>query len=188
MGYHGCDQSVADKVVVDGYELIHSKQPFDWLGSGAYFWENDPRRAMEFARWKRFRNPTVVGAAIDLGHCLDLSMRENLLMLATAYKSLKAHLRTVGKPIPKNLNAKNDPNGDLLLRYRDCAVIDHLHETIAQKPSGSPIREYDTVRGLFIEGRHVYAGAKFFDKTHVQIAVRTKESIKGLFYVDTTDL
>jgi hypothetical protein len=34
---------------------------------------------------------------------------------------------------------------------------------------------------MFIEGGVVYEGAGFHEKTHVQIAIRTPEMIKGYF-------
>jgi len=30
-----------------------SEKPYDWLGSGIYFWENDPIHAYEFALEKK---------------------------------------------------------------------------------------------------------------------------------------
>lgn len=49
--------------------ILQSERDFDWLGPGAYFWESDPRRAIEWAEWKKSRGdydaPTVIGAVID---------------------------------------------------------------------------------------------------------------------------
>ncbi len=39
IGYHGCDTSVAEKVLNQGLELDESTNAHDWLGSGIYFWE-----------------------------------------------------------------------------------------------------------------------------------------------------
>lgn len=51
LGYHGCDKATADKVLGGHDEhLKASQEDFDWLGTGAYFWEADPRRALEWAR------------------------------------------------------------------------------------------------------------------------------------------
>jgi len=85
LGYHGCDKKVGEKALTGNDELIHSDKKFDWLGPGSYFWESDPQRAMEWAEWKRdrgdYKEPFVIGAAIDLGNCLDLTSRDSLELL-----------------------------------------------------------------------------------------------------------
>ena len=47
IGYHGCDARVADQVIRTGGILQPSENEYDWLGSGIYFWEFGPERAME---------------------------------------------------------------------------------------------------------------------------------------------
>lgn len=47
LGYHGCDQSVADRVLAGEDMLKKSEKHYDWLGSGIYFWEHGPERAMD---------------------------------------------------------------------------------------------------------------------------------------------
>jgi len=57
LGLHGCDKSVRDSVVaVEGNILRTSNNDYDWLGHGVYFWENNCKRAMEFA-WFLKNNP-----------------------------------------------------------------------------------------------------------------------------------
>lgn len=81
LGFHGCDQSVVDKVIIGEENLIPSNNLWDWLGNGIYFWENSPVRALEFAidlskhpeRTKHpIERPAVIGAVINLGYCLNL--------------------------------------------------------------------------------------------------------------------
>lgn len=49
---------------------------YDWLGTGVYFWEHGAKRALRFAHDQKKRgkvkNPTVIGALIQLGNCFDL--------------------------------------------------------------------------------------------------------------------
>lgn len=143
---------------------------------------------MEFAHWKAsrgdYKHPCVIGAAIDLGNCLDLCVRENVDLLADAYRSLKKTIRASGLAMPKNRNSRGDIDNDRLLRFLDRAVINHLHELISQQHSAvnGGVEPFDSVRGLFTEGRPVYPGGRFFSKTHVQIAVRSNGCIKGLFW------
>ena len=181
LGYHGCDKDIGLRAVNGETALIHSDQEFDWLGPGTYFWESDPRRALEWAQSKAARGacrqPYVIGAVIDLGNCLDFASREDLELVRAAHESFADLRRQSGLPMPHNKNLKSDPNEDLLLRYLDCAVIRHLHGMMkAQR-----MKPFDTVRGMFTEGERLYDGSGFYRKSHVQIAVCTASSIKGLF-------
>lgn len=81
LGFHGCDESVAQQVLSGTTKLRPSKNSYDWLGSGIYFWENSPERALEYAnlimahpgRCKEIiSTPAVLGAVITTGHCLNL--------------------------------------------------------------------------------------------------------------------
>jgi len=49
LGFNGCDQSVAEKVLGGKEVLNESTNDYDWLGHGVYFWENNKERALEFA-------------------------------------------------------------------------------------------------------------------------------------------
>jgi len=66
LGYHGCDKAIGLLAVAGKLDLIQSEKAYDWLGPGVYFWEGDPLRALDWARWKKFNEPFVVGAVIDL--------------------------------------------------------------------------------------------------------------------------
>ena len=90
LGFHGCDEAVGESILLGEQELIPSANSYDWLGSGRYFWENNPDRAMDYARMLANRKgskrtaiikPFVIGAVIDLGHCLNLLDHRALEML-----------------------------------------------------------------------------------------------------------
>ncbi|WP_234851529.1 hypothetical protein [Sinorhizobium meliloti] len=80
LGYHGCDKAVGMAALNGASPLLPSEKAYDWLGSGIYFWENDPERALEWATQKAesgaYKEPFVLGAIIDLGNCLDLITRK----------------------------------------------------------------------------------------------------------------
>ena len=182
LGYHGCSVEVG-KRVVNGEPMDASDHAYDWLGPGIYFWESDPARAWEWADRKvsrgDFEVPCVVGAAIDFGNCLDLMVRENLLKLEEAYLSFSALIQSSGGKLKMPTNQRSrDMDEDYLLRFLDCAVVKHLHLAYEKEK-----KKIDTVRGLFIEGDRLYPGSNFRKKTHIQIAVRSRDCIKGLFQV-----
>ena len=181
LGYHGCDRDIGKKAVSCDVSLIPSKGEFDWIGAGIYFWERDPLRALEWAQQKAKRGacdePYVIGAVLDLGNCLDLLARENVEVVRSAYNSFKQVQETAGLKMPVNKKAKNDDSPDLVLRFLDCAVLNHLHSIIA----ASGMEPFDTVRAVFTEGKSIYEGGRIFDRNHAQIAVINPKCIKGLF-------
>jgi hypothetical protein len=121
----------------------------------------------------RVIHPAVLGAVIDLGHCLNLMEDAALGLVSFAYDALKESLDSAGASVPVNTPGSKGGN-DLLLRDLDCAVIELLHEV----NSGSA---FDTVRGLFLEGEDLYPNAGFKSKNHIQVCVRNPNCIKGYF-------
>lgn len=184
LGYHGCDRTVADRLV-NGDRFAPSENDYDWLGSGIYFWEANPLRALEWARHLRANQarlrrhgdlhyPAVVGAVIDLRRCLDLLSASGIEAVKLAHASFLDLAKTAGIELPRNSGGS-----DLLSRKLDCAVINHLHQIRREK--GLP--ETDTVRGVFIEGDRIYEQSGFFAKTHIQVCVLNADCIRGVFHV-----
>ena len=48
IGFHGCEASVRDSLLKNPNEIKISQKPFDWLGHGLYFWENNYERALQW--------------------------------------------------------------------------------------------------------------------------------------------
>lgn len=184
LGYHGCDLELAHRVVNEGTKLIHSDRDHDWLGPGAYFWESDPQRAWEWARARaeagHLSVPAVIGAVIDLRNCLDLTARDDVELVRTAYESFVSLREKSGLPLPRNKDGRGHKN-DLLLRYLDCAVLRHLHEMI-DLVADDEIQPFDSIRGMFVEGGELFPGSGIQQNTHTQIAIRNDDCIKGLFF------
>lgn len=180
MGYHGCDAEIARKIVNREDELRPSDKKYDWLGPGSYFWESDPHRAMEWAQQAkargRLKTPAVVGAIIDLGNCLDLLNRENIELVREAHSLFVKEQKRSKLPIPANKSLAGEP--DKILRFLDRAVIQFLHEIFDELGEAA----FDSVRGLFPEGRKLYKGAGFRARNHIQIAVCNPKLVLGLFY------
>jgi hypothetical protein len=178
LGFHGCDRSVADKLV-EGEAFNPSRNDYDWLGPGAYFWEANPQRGIDFARelqtlrrGPKVESPAVVGAVIDLGLCLDVTTTAGIRQIRDAHADLSKVAEAAGQPLPSN-------SSDSLRRKLDCAVVTYLHQVRGARN----LAAIDTLRGIFVEGDPVYAGSGFHDKTHVQICVCNPNSIKGVFRV-----
>lgn len=185
IGFHGCDKSVHDKLVYGNASFRPSTNDYDWLGAGVYFWEQNYQRALDWAMEQAARGsiqePAVVGAVIDLGHCLNLTDSRFIDLVEAEYPLLEHDLSVLGIAMPKNTGRKDDP--DKLLRRLDRAVIEHLHARIAEQNGAGAERfePFDSVRGLFSEADPIYQGAGFKKKTHVQICVRNPNCIKGVF-------
>lgn len=179
LGFHGTDATTVKKILCNPKgHLDPSENDYDWLGSGVYFWENDPERALKFAKermkWLGIRKkPAVIGAVIDLGLCLNLFDQVALAELNSAHQDFHFDMQLLGVPMPKNEGGK-----DSLYRRLDCAVIEHVHRLRAK--SGK-VAAYQTVRSGFLEGGALYEGSGFNAKNHIQIAVRNLSCIKGYF-------
>jgi hypothetical protein len=192
-GFHGCDKSTAELVLSGKQALTQSTNTYDWLGHGIYFWEQNPLRALEFAKemsalknpqgFPRIQEPAVVGAVIDLGQCLNLLDSQFLQLVAQTHHRFDALCRSNNQPKPVNRPFKNST--DLIFRDLDCKVIEYIHQERSATIEKPP---FETVRAVFIEGKPLYPTAGFHEKNHIQICVRNPACIKGVFRVDDSHL
>ena len=186
LGFHGCDQEVGERILSGDAHVSVSTNSHDWLGTGAYFWENSVKRALHWAELissqpqhfgHRIRKPFVVGAIIESGHFLDLTVSESLEELRRSHLLLTEACREAGILLPVNEPGFTG-DVDLVKRHLDCAVINFAHHLREQEG----LIAYDTVRGAFPEGRALYPGARIMEQTHVQICVRhPRRTIRGYF-------
>jgi hypothetical protein len=177
IGYHGCDQSILEDILLGKSEIKRSSNDYDWLGNGVYFWEDSHKRAIQWAREsQRIDRPAVVGAIIDLGHCLNLLDVEHLETVKLAFEALNRASEHAETPMPVN-RGKTFKD-----RKLDCAVMETLHRL---REDGS-LEPYQTVRGFFVEGVPLYDQAGFRHQDHIQLCVRTSRSIVGYFLPRTT--
>ena len=192
LGFHGCNKDTYDRVIRNSGQLSKSENRYDWLGHGIYFWENSYARALDWAKEKCRKTgdaAAVVGAALDLGYCLNLTDYQNSEFVKKGYFALKEHMKAKGKPLPKNQKGRN--GDDWLFRDLDCAVINYINDLLENEKEREKEHEkkhssFDSVRGIFTEGVPIYSGAGFREKTHVQICIRKPVCIKGYFAGRTT--
>lgn len=163
LGYHGCTAEFAEAILrgeVSINQWQMSENPYDWLGHGIYFWEYGPERA------RAWSDGGVVGAVIQLGRCLDLTDTRFTDMLLSSYETVRRVFRQRKKALPKNRNGR---------RELDCLIINKL---IMRSPEH---RRFQTVRSPFLEGTPAFPGSALLRASHVQIAVRDRECILGVF-------
>lgn len=171
--------------LVSGEAFKASNNSYDWLGRGIYFWESNPKRALEFASElaasdrSSVKAPDVIGAVVSLGYCLDLTTKAGIDTVSVAHEELIELFKAADddRKLPQN-------HPDLLRRFLDCAVINHLHN-IRDDAGETP---FDSVRGVFVEGDPIYPTSGFHHKTHIQLAILNPECIKAVFRVRPQDL
>lgn len=192
IGFHGCEAAIRDELLLHPANIKFSQQPYDWLGHGLYFWENNFERAMQWALDKKSRGnisePAVIGAVLQLGHCCDFLESRYINLLSKYYEVMAEFHYSSGIALPENKDIKNDPNKDRLLRYLDCTVIEYMHKKLDQKlrneyPENTrgSIEVFDSARGAFFEGGPAFEGSGIFARTHIQICIRNPDCIKGFF-------
>lgn len=192
IGFHGCDTSVRDQLLCKPDSIIISKEPYNWLGHGMYFWENNYDRAMQWAEEKKKRGkinvPAVIGAVLFLGYCCDFLDTKYIKMLQSCHQMMVAVNNFAQKNLPHNRDLPHDRHKDKILRELDCATIEFMHREIMDE-AHTDIKEkgysdnkiFDSTRGVFTEGGPAFEGAGIFEKSHIQICIRNPNCIKGFF-------
>jgi len=165
LGYHGCAPDFADalirgEVAIDAW--TPSTNPYDWLGHGIYFWEHGPERARVWGS-----EGGVVGAVIQLGRCLDLTDVGYTRLLAIEYENVRATHEREGLILPTNRGKFRD---------LDCLVVNAVLNAAEETGLG-----FQTVRSPFLEGTPAFPGSGLLNESHIQITVRDRGSILGVF-------
>jgi hypothetical protein len=161
IGYHGTSAGAAQRILSSGFEI--SRNEYDWLGDGAYFFQDAPARALEWARNRFGDAAAVVGAEIDLANCIDLLDLPWHLEVARAYPRLVAALKQSGHPLPRQTAGAHRVDRSLM-NY----LIDRLMDRGITASS---------VRAAFAEGEPAFPGSALLNRAHVQIAVRSSSVI-----------
>ena len=191
IGHHGTTLKVAEQLVKRTTNLQARTNKYDWLGTGVYFWQDGPTRALAWARYTAARavgeEPAVVEAEIDLDGCLDLFDLEAFRELQKSYtkfesfeasnpaRSVQAGLIVMDGRQSTTSHSGAAGTPDPVRNFRDCAFLDwHI---AAMRSVG---HEYRSVRGAFLSGRALFTESFLFDWSHAQIAVLDLAVIKRL--------
>lgn len=164
IGYHGTSAERATKIMREGFKA--SVNPYDWIGTGVYFFEENLAYAKEWAGRLYKDKAAVIGAAIDLTGVLDLTENAALRSLKQTAQNLQKIFGEIRMPMPKNDGPKK--------RYFDKFLIDLYCEISAKSDIAFPV-----VRGLFEEGDPIHAHSHIRHLTHIQLAVRDQMAILG---------
>lgn len=190
IAYHGRDVTTRDSLVSGRLlNLEHSNNRYDWLGPGAYFFENDPERADLFARAshdnpaKRYTalpiaTPSVVGAVLDIDRWLDMTTQAGIHQFQLAFQGMAEVLQKNNAPIPRNRPASED-DSETIYRALDNAVFKWLHQIRATNVP--PLAAFQAVRAAFLQGQNLAPTSAFHSTTHIQIALRDNNCVVGWF-------
>jgi hypothetical protein len=176
VGYHGTRKSVALNAVQAIQMLDWSRNPWDWLGHGIYFWEYAPQQAWRWAEGLRRNNrwdeeTAVVACMIRLGNCFDLLEPDNAKAIRSIHEDYLEAERDAGREPAVNVRANKRLN---------CAVFELAYHRF--KSLGQTI---DTCRAVFVptgQGR-LWNGSGINPRAHIQIVVRNPRCILGTWLV-----
>jgi hypothetical protein len=168
IGFHGTSIERAERILAGGFRS--SRNDYDWLGDGVYFFQDAPRRAREWARERFGAEAAVLGAEIDLDGCIDLLDTQWQRVIAIAHKRYLKRLARAGAPPPRQT-----PGAHRL----DRNVLNYLADGLKRK--GLVVR---SMRAAFPEGEPLFPGSALLSRAHVQIAVRDFSAILRTWHVD----
>jgi hypothetical protein len=154
VGYHGTSARQAEVIVRERLFQL-SRNDYDWLGHGVYFWEDAPYRAWRWARGKYGTEAAVVQATVRLGRCLDLTDIRYTEAIRRAFDGLREAYAAQKKTMPMNRGKA---------RLLDCLVINYVAEYV--------FPDCESVRAPFLEGPPIFDGSALLSESHIQIVVR----------------
>lgn len=166
IGLHGTSLTVAERVAA-GEPFQFSVQPTDWLGTGAYFFEDfagqrvdAETRAWAWARRHHAVEPAVVRVETDEDGLLDLWNDEDAQRYVhDVWQQLRS--RT---DLPKQTIGRG-------AYFLDRIVIDEAADRLG---------DIKVVRGLLDEIPPIFLGTALLRDPHIQVAVRDITAIRAV--------
>ncbi|HEX6042509.1 MAG TPA: hypothetical protein VFZ20_31010 [Longimicrobium sp.] len=168
IGYHGTSDAAARRILSSGFEI--SRNDYDWLGDGAYFFQDAPMRALEWARQRYGDHAAVIGAEIDLRNCVDLIDAKWHEVVRESYTDLVSRLQASAQPLPRQTHGAH---------RLDREVINRM--TAVLESRGVLVR---VVRAAFAEGDPLFPGSALWSQSHIQVAVRDPAAIVRIWRVE----
>lgn len=150
LAYHGCSKEIANRIIDQSREsLEESDNAYDWLGRGVYFWENDPVRALQWAKERYADNAAAIGAVIDLGLCLNMTDQSSIRLVSYMFQTLQKTQYQKMKTYQNKGKRRN----------LDCFVINTLYQFLLTRKT-----PFDTSRAIFYEDSPIYETSGFLKK------------------------
>lgn len=204
LAYHGCDITTRDDLVSGKTKSLNpSKNPYDWLGDGVYFYEADSERALQYAKYsaehcelhltaKAIGTPAVVGVVLDVTRWLDITTQAGIKHVTTALATVKSGFKESGTAMPENRPAF-EGDKENLHRALDRIVFESLHsmrslsqQRAIEAGNAEQIAAYSpfqAVRGAFTQGQAISDHSAIHGQSHIQIALRDNSCVLGWFLV-----
>lgn len=174
IGFHATSRSNATSILENGF--APSRNGYDWLGDGAYLWEDDLDRAADWAK-KRFHSErAVVGVLLRLQGCMDLQTQRNywLRTLQAEYIEIRNLHRRERIKLPRQTQGAN---------RLDCLVFNSAIKRMAAE------RDIlvQSVREMFVEGKPAWWRSAIRTQSHIQLAIRDDSIIEGVWILETPE-
>lgn len=172
IGYHACAADFARKIDAGELSVAEwqpSRNDYDWLGHGIYFWEGNLQRARQWATEAVRGEAAVIEAEITLGMCLDPTI-EYQELFPVVHAVVAANYERRGLSLPKNRGPQ------WKLRELDCLILNEFLSLAELGAGFGPVR-FQTVRCPFEEGDPIFPGSMIRRRSHVQVSVRDNSCI-----------
>ncbi len=156
LGYHGTSEEAAKRILSEGFRI--SRNEYDWLGDGVYFFQDAPYRSWEWAKNRYGSKSAVIGAKIRLENCMDLLDIQWVPVISEIYNSFLTQFKKANLPLPRQSKGSH---------RLDRQVINYMVGNLREKEI-----HIRSVRAAFTEGIPVFKDSAIFTHSHVQIAVR----------------
>ena len=171
-GYHGTSRHKALEIIDRGFNL--STNDYDWLGTGVYFFQDAPVRALAWASERYPDSPVVIKSELALENCIDLLDINWNPIIQEAYTIFVSEYQKANKSLPLQ-----NPQRSKAHRL-DCAFFNYIVEKILE-PQGETI---GSIRAVFNEGDRIYPSSAIFDRSHIQILIRDLSLIKKSYLIE----
>lgn len=156
VGHHGTSRSYLDSIQKDGLRI--SRNDYDWLGDGVYFFQDSVERAREWAVQEHGSDAIVICADIELENCIDLVDSKWSKCFSNMYNDFIAKFKEGRLPIPTQSGKAH---------RLDRHVINYCVGVLAE--NGVVV---SSLRAPFVEGNPFYPGSALYCESHIQICVR----------------
>ena len=159
-GYHGTSREKAQEIIDCGFNL--STNDYDWLGTGVYFFQDAPVRALAWASERYPDSPAVIKSQLVLENCMDLLDIDWYPIIRETYAMFVCEYQKANIPLPRQ-----NPQRSKAHRL-DCAFFNYIVEKILE----SQEETIGSIRAVFNEGDRIYPNSAIYDRSDIQILIR----------------